>query len=68
MGIYLFFHFAVKLLRIIQRHPGQKEGSRMDGQMDRFPLRAAALLSLNFNHKILKQGTGNADDLLPLGC
>ena len=49
---------------------------QMDGQMDRFPcvlhnfvpFRAAALLPLNFNHTLLKQGTGTADILLRLGC
>ena len=29
---------------------------------------AAALLPLNHNHFLLKQGTGTADHLLPLGC
>ena len=32
------------------------------------PFRAAALLPLNLNHTLLKQGTGTADHSLPLGC
>ena len=51
----------------------------MDGQMDRWtdspcvlqdfvPFGAADLLPLNLNHSLLKQGTGTADHLLPLGC
>ena len=34
---------------------------------DFVPFRAAALL-LNLNPTLLKQGTGTADHLLPLGC
>ena len=30
--------------------------------------RAAALLPLNLNQTLLKQGTGTTDHLLPLGC
>ena len=55
---------------------------RMNGQMDRCTDRqipscvlqvfvsfgAAALLPLNLSHTLLKQGTGTADHLLPLGC
>ena len=50
-----------------------------DGRMDRctdspwvlqdfIPFRAAALLPLNLNHTLLKQGRATADHLLPLGC
>ena len=35
---------------------------------DFVPFGAAALLPLNLNHILLKQGTGTADHLLPLGC
>ena len=35
---------------------------------DFVPFGAAALLPLNLNHTLLKQGTGTADHLLPLGC
>ena len=45
---------------------------RTDGWMERradFPCStAAALLPFNSNHTLLKQGTGTADHLLPLGC
>ena len=52
---------------------------RTDGWMERradFPcvlqdfvrFGAAALLPFNSNHTLLKQGTGAADHLLPLGC
>ena len=34
---------------------------------DFVPFGAAALLPLNLNHMLLKQGTGTADHLLPLG-
>ena len=47
----------------------------MDGRTDSpcvlqdfVPFGAAALLPLNLNHFLLKQGTGTADHLLPLGC
>ena len=54
----------------------------MDGRMDGWtgrtdspcilqefvPFGAAALLPLNLSHTLLKQGTGTADHLLPLGC
>ena len=36
--------------------------------LDFVPFKAAALLPLNLNHTQLKQGTGTADHLLPLGC
>ena len=32
------------------------------------PFGAAALLPFNLNHKLLKQGMGTADQLLPLSC
>ena len=35
---------------------------------DFVPFEAAALLPLNLNHTLLKQGTGAADHLPPLGC
>ena len=35
---------------------------------DFVPFGASALLPLNVNHKLLQQGTGTADHLLPLGC
>ena len=35
---------------------------------DFVPFGAAALLPLNLNQTLLKQGTGTADHLLPLGC
>ena len=35
---------------------------------DFVPFGAAALLPLNLNHILLKQGTGTADHLPPLGC
>ena len=35
---------------------------------DFIPSGAAALLPLNLNHTLLKQGTDTADHLLPLGC
>ena len=34
---------------------------------DFVPFGAAALLPFNLNHLLLKQGTGTADHLLPLG-
>ena len=47
----------------------------MDGQtnsarvlLDFIPFGAAALLPLDLNCTLLKQGTGTADPLLPLGC
>ena len=47
----------------------------MDGRTDSpcvlqdfVPFGAAALLPLNLHHFLLKQGTGTADHLLPLGC
>ena len=47
----------------------------MDGRTDSpcvlqdfVPFGAAALLPLNLQHFLLKQGTGTADHLLPLGC
>ena len=51
-------------------------GEYTDRQTDRFscvlqdfvPFGAAALLLFNLNHTVLKQGTGTADHLLPLGC
>ena len=56
----------------------QTEGwmdGRTDGRTDSpcvlqdfVPFGAAALLPLNLNHFLLKQGTGTADHLLPLGC
>ena len=57
---------------------GQMVG-RTDGWMDGWtdfpcvlqdfvPFGAAALLPFNLNHTLLKQGTGTADHLLPLGC
>ena len=48
---------------------------RMDGWadfpcvlQDFVPFGAAALLPFNINQTLLKQGTGTADHLLPLGC
>ena len=48
---------------------------RMDGRTDSpcvlqdfVPFGAAALLPLNLNHFLLKQGKGTADHLLPLRC
>ena len=35
---------------------------------DFIPFGAAALLPFNINQTLLKQGTGTADHLLPLGC
>ena len=35
---------------------------------DFVPVGAAALLPLNLNHILLKQGMGTADHFLPLGC
>ena len=62
----------------ITGHPGQKEGrqdGRTDGRTDSpcvlqdfVPFGAAALLPLDLNCTLLKQGTGTADHLLPLGC
>ena len=54
----------------------RKADRRTDGWTDRFlyvlqdfvPFEAAALLPLNLNHVLLKQGMGTADHLLPLGC
>ena len=52
-----------------------REGRQTDGRTDSpcvlqdfVPFGAAALLPLNLNHFLLKQGTGTADHLLPLGC
>ena len=55
------------------------EGRQKEGWTDRWtdfpcvlqdfvPFGAAALLPLNLNYLLLKQGTGTADHLLPLGC
>ena len=56
------------------RTDGRTDG-RMDGRADSpcvlqdfVPFGAAALLLFNLNHTLLKQGTGTADHLLPLGC
>ena len=58
-------------------HLGQRDGRQKDGHMDGqippvlqafAPFGAAALLLLNLNHVLLKQGTGTADHFLPLGC
>ena len=59
------------------RTNGQMDG-RTDGRKDKqkspcvlqdfVPYGAAALLPLNLNCTLLKQGTGTADNLLPLGC
>ena len=53
---------------------GRTEGL-MDGRTDSpcvlqefVPFGAATLLPLNLHHFLLKQGTGTADHLLPLGC
>ena len=49
---------------------GQTDG-RTDSPcvlQDFVPFGAAALLPLNLNHILLKQGTGTADHLPPLGC
>ena len=54
------------------------KGRQTEGQMDGWtdspcvlqdfvPFGAAALLPLNLNNTLLKQGTGTADHLLPLG-
>ena len=52
-----------------------REGRQTDGRTDSpcvlqdfVPFGAAALLPFNLNHLLLKQGTGTADHLLPLGC
>ena len=54
---------------------GRQTIGRTDGRTDSpcvlqdfVPFGAAALLPLNLNHFLLKQGTGTADHLLPLGC
>ena len=58
---------------------GQKKGRQKDRCMYRLtispcvlldfvPFGATALLPLNLNHILLKQGTGTADHVLPLGC
>ena len=54
---------------------GRQTEGRTDGQTDSpcvlqdfISFGAAALLPLNLNHILLKQGTGTADHLLPLGC
>ena len=55
------------------------EGRQTEGRTDKrtdspcvlqdcVPFGAAALLPLNLNRFLLKQGTGTADHLLPLGC
>ena len=53
---------------------GWGEDEQMDGRTDSpcvlqdfVTFGAAALLSLNLNHTLLKQGTGTADHLAPLG-
>ena len=49
---------------------GQTDG-RTDSPcvlQDFVPFGAAALLPFSLNHILLKQGTGTADHLLPLGC
>ena len=70
-------------LRMGQGGTNGRTDGRMDGQTDGWtdgrtdspcvlqdfvPFGAAALLPLNLNHTLLKQGTGTADHLLPLGC
>ena len=59
---------------LAERTDGQMDG-RTDGRtdfpcvlQDFVPFGAAALLPFNLNHSLLKQGTGTADHLLPLGC
>ena len=54
---------------------GELMDRRTDGRTDSpcvlqdfVPLGAAALLPFNLNHLLLKQGTGTAYHLLPLGC
>ena len=54
---------------------GGRTNGWKDGQTDSpcvlqdfVPFGAAALLPFNLNHFLLKQGTGTADHLLPLGC
>ena len=54
---------------------GMQTEGRMDGRTDSpcvlqdfVPFGAAALLPSNLHHILLKQGTGTADHLLPLGC
>ena len=57
---------------------GDEQMGQMDGRTDGWtdspyvlqdfvPFGAAALVPLNLNHTLLKQGTGTADHLLPLG-
>ena len=47
---------------------GQTDGQIPPVLQDFVPFGAAALLPLYLNHILLKQGTGTAYHLLPLGC
>ena len=47
---------------------GQTYGQIPPVLQDFVPFGAAALLPLNLNYTLLKQGMGTANHLLPLGC
>ena len=58
-----------------RRKADRRTDRRTDGQTDSpcvlqnfVPFGATALLPVNLNYTLLKQGTGTADHLLPLGC
>ena len=71
-GLFLlgFGPHCLDLGFLAERTDGQTDG-RADFPcvlQDFVPFGAAALLPFNLNHTLLKQGTGTADHLLPLGC
>ena len=82
LGFGLFGRIWVRIgpkgdeaLRMGQGGTDGRTDVRTDGRTDSpcvlqdfVPFGAAALLPLNLNHTLLKQGTGTADHLLPLGC
>ena len=73
-----FGPYCLDLGFLAEQTDGQMDGrtdGRTDGRADSpcvlqdfVPFGAAALLPFNLNHTLLKQGTGTADHLLPLGC
>ena len=79
LGFGLFGRIRVRIGPEGDKALRMGQGGQMDGRaggrtdspcvlQDLVPFGAAALLPLNLNPILLKQGTGTADHLLPLGC
>ena len=66
----MYGKYLVPYLLAIYREQDYQDG-RTDSPcvlQDFVPFGAAALLPLNLNHTLHKQGTGTVDHSLPLGC